>query len=140
MAKKTYGVKGLIEWHALIPFGKSAMSVKFTGGTLSGYGISPAKFTTSDKIAQSVIENSALFKSGKIMLMAVYEEPGDKAGALADKKAETKVKLYEVKVASIDDAKEYLMEKFKISWTKLRTQDAIMQAGKANGVQFIIGE
>lgn len=137
MAKKTYGVKGMIEWHALIPFGKSMMSVKFTGGTLTGYGISPAKFTTSDKIAQSVIERSDLFKSGKIMLLAVYEDANDKP---VEKKAETKVKLEEVKVASIDDAKEYLMEKFKISWTKLRTQDAIMQTGKSNGIQFIIGE
>lgn len=140
MAKKTYGVKGMIEWHALIPFGKSMMSVKFTGGALTGYGISPAKFTTSDKITQNVIERSDLFKSGKIMLLMTYEEPGDKAEQSVEKKADAKAKLEEVKVASIDDAKEYLMENFKISWTKLRTQDAIMQAGKANGVQFIIGE
>ena len=139
MAKKTYGVKGMIEWHALIPFGKSTMSVKFTGGTITGYGISPAKFITSDPIAQNVIERSDLFKNGKIKLLAVYEEPGDKTSAATASQngVETSKAKKQIKVASLEDAREILKEK-GVSWRELKTTDAIKTAAAGLGIEFIL--
>lgn len=43
--KKTYGVNGMMEWNAIIPVGRTSVRVHFTGGTVTGYGVSPATFT-----------------------------------------------------------------------------------------------
>ncbi len=46
--KKTYGVNGMMEWNAIIPVGRTSVRVHFTGGTVTGYGVSPATFTTDN--------------------------------------------------------------------------------------------
>lgn len=66
---KTYGVRGLTEWTALLPAGKARLAVTFTGGTASGYGESPALFSTDSPAVQKVIEESGYFRSGRIFLM-----------------------------------------------------------------------
>lgn len=71
---KTYGVRGLMEWICNIPVGKGHMRVEFTGGVLTSYGNTPAKFSTDDKFKQTVIENSHLFKSGRIVLIGAPVE------------------------------------------------------------------
>lgn len=43
----------------------------------------------------------------------------------------------EIKAACNDDAKDYLVERFGISRTKLRTRAQIEAAGTANGIKFI---
>lgn len=145
MVKKTYGVKGMIEWHALIPFGKgSTMKVDFTGGTLTGYGISPAKFTTGNKMVQDIIERSAYYKTGKIILMNVYdmggpvEPPKKKADAKPAKKDEEGgiVPKEEITVSSIEDAREILKER-GISWTKLKTEEGVIAMAKSLNIEFI---
>lgn len=142
----------MIEFHALIPFGKSTLSVQFKGGTLTGYGVSPAKFVTSDRIVQDVIEKSDYFKSGRIRLMRTFEDKAEqmpantkkietpevdapKVASIEDEKKETVVE-----VASIEDAKDYLMDNFSIHWTKIKTPEAIMSAGKARNIRFVIKE
>ena len=50
--KKTYGVKGLMEWVARIQCGKTTINVPFTGGTLTGYGESEAEYTTENPVVQ----------------------------------------------------------------------------------------
>lgn len=67
--KKTYGAVGLMEWGCTIPVGKARLNVQFSGGTLTRYGNTPALYTTDDPIKQNIIENSAYFKSGKIVLV-----------------------------------------------------------------------
>lgn len=66
---KTYAVAGYMEYVASIavPLGKS-IEVRFTGGKQNGYGVSPAKFTTTDPVLQKFIEKSEQFRSGKITL------------------------------------------------------------------------
>lgn len=64
--RKSYGVSGLMEWTVLVPAGNSFLRVEFTGGTMNGYGISPATFTTSDPVVQRIIEESVLYRSGRI--------------------------------------------------------------------------
>ena len=66
---KTYGVNGLMEWHARLPLGKTTLLVDFTGGSLTGYGVSPATYTTGNEVVQRVIESSRPYREGKIRLL-----------------------------------------------------------------------
>lgn len=79
MIRKTYGVSGLMDWTTQIKTGKVSVSVHFTGGALTAYGVTPAKYSTSNPFFQSVIENSEQFKSGRIMLLGEMEVPDDAA-------------------------------------------------------------
>ena len=79
MIRKTYGVSGLMDWTTQIKVGKGAVSVHFTGGALTAYGVTPAKFSTSNTFFQNVIENSEQFKSGRIQLLGTMEVADDAA-------------------------------------------------------------
>ena len=74
--RKTYGVSGYMEWVALIECGKATVKVHFSGGSLTGYGVTPAEFTTQNPMTQAIIENSKEFKSGKIFLLREIEGTG----------------------------------------------------------------
>lgn len=43
----------------------------------------------------------------------------------------------QIKVACMDDAKEYLCEKFGVSRTKLKTKKAITETAAAHGIEFL---
>ncbi len=84
--KKTYGAHGLMEWYCRINCGGTSVNLPFKGGTISGTGSTPAKYTTENPLLQAIIENSEHFRSGRIVLISVVEgsgrykiaEPGDK--------------------------------------------------------------
>ena len=65
-SKVTYGVMGMMEWNALIPVGRSTLRVHFSGGTLTGYGATPATFTTDNPAVMRLIEDSYWYKIRKI--------------------------------------------------------------------------
>lgn len=79
MIRKTYGVSGLMDWTTQIKVGKGSVSVHFTGGALTAYGVTPAKYSTSNTFFQNIIENSEQFKSGRIQLLGTIEVPDDAA-------------------------------------------------------------
>ncbi len=141
MIRKTYGVSGLMDWTTQIKVGQAAVAVHFTGGALTAYGVTPAKYSTSNKFFQNVIENSDQFKSGRIELLGTMEVPGDDPGctrkarptAQTAETAETaavgeqtktvtesatnnadadKAALSKVEVADKNEAVEYLKEHF----------------------------
>lgn len=66
---KTYGVNGMIEWNALIPAGRTTLRVHFKGGSVTGYGVSPAIFTTDNPAVIHIIEHSHWFRDRKILLL-----------------------------------------------------------------------
>ena len=68
-----------MDWTTQIKVGKGAVSVHFTGGALTAYGVTPAKFSTSNTFFQNVIENSEQFKSGRIQLLGTMEVADDAA-------------------------------------------------------------
>ena len=71
---KTYGVRGLMEWWVELPTHQEkikTVKVMFTGGQISGYRISPARFTTADPVLQEIIEQSDHFRKNRIYLMNV---------------------------------------------------------------------
>lgn len=77
MLLKTYGVSGLMDWTTQLKAGKGCVTVHFTGGALTAYGVTPAKYQTSNEFFQRVIECSDDFKSGRIKLLGVTELSGE---------------------------------------------------------------
>lgn len=71
---KRYTAPGMMEWQALIPVGNAHLHVSFTGGSATGYGMKPAKYTTSDPLTQQLIERSRFFQQGRIEIDKVTEE------------------------------------------------------------------
>lgn len=161
MIQKIYGVDNLIDWTVSVKAGKATMRVHFTGGATTARGIVPATFATADPVKQAIIEKSNYFKTGQIRVVQVIEVP-DNAAAIARKErkaariaakvaapAEEPVQSADtenraaagektqVKVSSVEDAKEYLVDKFGIASSKLRTRAACIAAGEENGIEFI---
>lgn len=87
-------------------------------------------FETSDEQLQKAIENNANY--GKTFIGLEVEEQATPAPAAKEEPKGPK----QVNVASLDDAKEYLAEKFGISRTKLRSKSAILAAAEENGIEF----
>ena len=160
--KVTYGVYGLVEWHASIKFGKSVLKATFTGGTTTTGGTTPATLTTTDPVVQMAIEQSAEFKSGKIRVVRshqlneelVVERNGNRRNDMGQAEAETDVEdvdeaisatdiptmpdaIKEVTVACIDDAMEYLRENYGIAKSKMRSKVAVEQLAEQNGIKFV---
>lgn len=160
MKSKTYGIYGLNEWHGKLKAGSIEVQVSFKGGTASPSGAQPAYFMTKDPITQFVIENSKEFKKGFIVLVMQQELPGThprmavpkQVAAPAERpvqstdtvdrpeggeKTEDGIQKTQVKVASVEDAKDYLVEHYGIAGSKLRTRAACIAAGEENGIEFI---
>jgi hypothetical protein len=153
MKSKTYGIYGLNEWHGKLKAGNIEVQVSFKGGTASPSGAQPAYFMTKDPITQFVIENSKEFKKGFIVLVMQQELPGvhprmaiPKAQAAAPAQADVeepvkqegaKGEKVQVKVSSVEDAKDYLVEHFGLKSGNLRNRAACNAAGEQKGVEFI---
>ena len=60
----------MMEWVALIPTRHNIVRIRFKGGSLSGYGVTPATYTTRNPVVMRLIEESAWFRSGKIRLIS----------------------------------------------------------------------
>jgi hypothetical protein len=132
MIKKTYGAHGMIEWHPVIKVGKAVFHFEFTNGALNAYGVTPAEYTTSDKVLQHVIENSAYFKQGRIKLIRKVEVADAPSVSQKAKVASGR------EVSSYEDAKRVMMDEFGIEWKQLRTKDAIKKM--ADSIGMVINE
>lgn len=65
--RHVYGVHGLTEWHAVIKAGKASVRIPFTGGTITGYGCTPALFATHSEALAKIIEQSDFFLQQRIV-------------------------------------------------------------------------
>lgn len=134
---KIYGVRHLMEWQCVIVQNGIKFHFAFTDGATTGYGVTPARYRTPNPVLQQVIEQSDYFKSGKIFLekKIVLEKDPEIAPKTAEEKAEIKSATV-IKVACLDDAKEYLSEQFGVSGTKMRSKDSILKAAEAHNIKF----
>ena len=66
MERITYKAPNLMDWVAQLKSGAATVRVHFTGGALTAYGVTPARYTTSNPFIQKVIEQSEHFKEGRI--------------------------------------------------------------------------
>lgn len=161
MKKKriTYGVSGMMEYQCIIRFGKNALKVTFTGGSMNAIGVTPATFTTDSFLIQQAIENSGEYKRGRIRIVGETELDEEvcieRASAAPEKteaeKAESMadiadiadiadasdVAMTEVEFSCNDDAKDYLEQTFGCVRSKLRNREDIIGAGKAHNVEII---
>lgn len=154
MITKTYGVEGFTDWQCAISVGKAKVSVHFSGGTMTRYGVTPAEYTTSSPFVQKVIEGSVYFTEGRIKLLrtngvtatikkkSVKVTDTDDANAKTAEQAEAETstdesEFTEVEVACLSDAAMYLREQFGIPTSKIRSRDKANAYGRENGVKFI---
>lgn len=150
MARKTYGVSGLIEWTANIKAGKTAVIVHFTGGATTSFGITPAKYTTENPFFQAVIEGSEEYRKGKIALLSTIGEEAPKPQPAQPKpepeqaeNADKNTGFTQVEVADKADAIEWLKEHHPekgYNGAKLRSKEAFNAACDECSVQFIFSE
>jgi hypothetical protein len=87
-------------------------------------------YVTGDEQLQRAIERNAGYGRSFIG-QEVVETP--KAAA----KAEAPKGPKQVQVASLDDAKDYLAERYGYSRTKLRSKAAIIAAAEENNIEFV---
>ena len=59
-----------MEWVAVIPAGRSLVRVSFTGGSMSGFGQTPATFTTRNRAVAAIIRKSNWFATGRIVALS----------------------------------------------------------------------
>mgnify|MGYP001002537665 FL=1 len=162
MIRKTYGVSGLMDWTTQIKAGKGSVSVHFTGGALTAYGVTPAKFSTSNPFFQNAIENSEQFQSGRIELIGEMEVADEDRPAVTNTSEDIPTKEGEahngeklvndshgagavvgeckIEVADKSEAIEYLKEHYSdknYSATGLRTKGAFEAACEECGVTFV---
>lgn len=68
---KTYAVRGLMELNLRLPTGsriKPFIEVHFERGQITGYGVTPARYSTADPFVQRLIECNRLFLNGRIYI------------------------------------------------------------------------
>lgn len=88
---------------------------------------------TSDEQVQKALEQHP--KYGKLYKEDLLYQP-NKIVAEPPVVKKAKAEVNEVHVTCLDDAKDYLSEKFGISRTKLRSQESILRVAAENNVHF----
>lgn len=89
-------------------------------------------FITSDEKLQEKIEKHPWYND-KFFLKSTEN---DKPAITAEPKEQSK-EMKEMHFSTLADAKNYLSENFGITRTSIRSTDAAVDAGKANGVNII---
>lgn len=135
--KKTYGVSGLMEWQAVFRHGRATLSARFSGGALTGYGVTPAEYTTSNPVAQHIIESSRQFRDGRIRLLRCLEEGHDDSGAAADEPVpeateESGREVFEFADASL--AREWMIDTLGLDPREIPSQKAMREYAEAHGM------
>lgn len=146
---KVYGAPGLQEWTLVLGNGPR-LHLHFEHGSQNAFGASPAEYRTENKFFQTIIEQSNYFKEGRIVLLdevvlegeeddnavssvAESEEPASEAQEEAQPKLAMKMVF-----TSVDDAREYAVEKLGVSATSVRARAALEKTLADAGVVFEI--
>ena len=146
---KVYGAPGLQEWTLVLGNGPR-LHLHFEHGSQNAFGASPAEYRTENKFFQTIIEQSNYFKEGRIVLLdeVVLEgEDGDNAvssvaeseaqASEAQEEAQPEVAMRMV-FTSVDDAREYAVEKLGVAASSVRSRAALEKALADAGVVFEI--
>lgn len=132
---KVYGVHGLYEWKPVIKVGHATFSPHFSGGTTDKTGITPARYTSTNKVEQAIIENSDYYKSGRIFLL--YQNGTDEEEQTPHDDAVVKEmdesKMDTMNFSSVNDACAYMMENYGYMRSQLPSKKAIQDAAKSQG-------
>ena len=154
---KIYGAPGLQEWTLVLGNGPR-LHLHFEHGSQNAFGASPAEYRTENKFFQTIIEQSNYFKEGRIVLLdevvlegeeddnAVSPVAESEAQAVAESEAQASEAQEEAQsklamkmvFTSVDDAREYAVEKLGVSATSVRARAALEKTLADAGVVFDI--
>ncbi len=154
---KIYGAPGLQEWTLVLGNGPR-LHLHFEHGSQNAFGASPAEYRTENKFFQTIIEQSNYFKEGRIVLLdevvlegqeddnAVSSVAESEAQAVAKSEAQASEAQEEAQpklamkmvFTSVDDAREYAVEKLGVSATSVRARAALEKTLADAGVVFDI--
>ena len=123
--KKTYKARGGVSVVVTLPSGRSHR-VSFSGRT-GGWSV----YYTDNEELQRALEAHPRF--GKLFRDATVARPVVVAKPVAEAKPSG---VRRVNVASREDARDYLSEKFGIARSKIRTIEAIMSMARSKGIEF----
>ena len=129
--KKHYKSKTAISINVVLK-SKKSMHIAFTAQS-DGSSV----YTTDNPDVQYALEHH--YKYGKLFKLVSTESEADiKAKKEAEEAAanEKKDEIRKVSVSDLAAAKDFLADTFGISRTLLRSEKAIMEAAKANNIEF----
>jgi hypothetical protein len=125
---KTYRSNSIVHIGVIRPNGSK---VRVSFDALTGGG---SLYSTADEGIQYGLEHHIGF--GKIFRLDESVVDDQPVSPVAQDE-EVKPQVLVVNVSNLDDAKEYLVEKFGLSRTKLRSRAAILDAAGENGIEFV---
>lgn len=154
---KVYGAPGLQEWTLVLGNGPR-LHLHFEHGSQNAFGASPAEYRTDNKFFQTIIEQSNYFKERRIVLLdevvlkgeeednAVSSVAESEAQAVAESEAQASEAQEEAQsegamkmlFTSVDDAREYAVEKLGVSATSVRARAALEKTLADTGLLFEI--
>ncbi len=106
--------------------------IVFKPGTLG-----EASFVTDNADLQAKLEACPLFGKRFFLAKTVTEEEVKAAEQKEAKTTETKVEPTKVEVSDASEAKRYLVDKFEISRTQIRTLSDIKKFAERNNIEFV---
>lgn len=132
MAKKTYGIYGLMEWRGNFRLGNSTVVIDFSGGAFTGLGHSPATFTTADAALQHIIESSTHFRSGKVKRITTLRD------IVAEEVPEQKQAPVCYSASDPQDAADWLETHAGISTGSITSPRALIDLAKSHSIKLTI--
>lgn len=140
MSTKKYGIRNTSECVIRIPRGKTAVVCNFTDGNLQSREPIPASYTTDNPIIQHIIENSDMFKGGKIFLMTEYDNAGEaepvKVEAAKPKKAKSRKAKVNESVTTFGEAVTALMMEDGVAVSELGSIESCLRVAEELGISF----
>lgn len=138
MIKKTYGLKGLVEWFCEVESGSAKFRFPFTGGAITAIGITPAEFTTDNPVKQYVIEHSSYYQSGKIYVLRNEDITVTDAERkqIAEAPVASNDDLQVIQVTCTEDAKQYMREHYGCNAADVRSKLQITRLAAEKGIRF----
>ena len=104
---KTYGIDNVVEASYLFPVNKGHLRANFSGGVLDERRRRPATMTTQNPVVMLIIENSGMYKAGRIYIVAQSEEPTTPKEIVAASKKEAAKKKPKADKVTEDGRKVY---------------------------------
>ena len=131
--KKYYSSDSHIAINVLLENGNS-MHIAFTPISNGG-----STYNTEEEVIQNALENHYRYNDLFVLdreedTNAPIEEPTQNTEDDPNQAEESNIR--KVKVNDLGEAKDYLAETFGVSRTSLRGQKAILEAAKANNIEF----
>lgn len=148
---KVYGAPGLLEWNVCLGDSGVRLHLHFAHGSQSPFGASPAEYRTDSKFNQTIIEQSSYFKEGRIVLLDEVvlegeEESNSPVSSFSESQEQESESQEEslseeakkMTFPSVDDAREYAVEKLGVTASSVRSRAALEKALSDAGVVFEI--